>query len=101
MKNNILNSMCKVVLMAFAISLIIGGMAFAENTNDSGKVNINQATVKELTKLPGIGKKKAESIVAFRNEKGKFKSLDDLKKIDGIGKKTLEKIKQYLTVDEG
>jgi competence protein ComEA len=54
--------------------------------------NVNTASVKELEKLPGIGKKSAAAIVAYRTEKGNFKTLKDLSKVDGVGKKTLEKI---------
>ncbi len=100
MKSSILSRMSKVVLMAFVFSLIAGSIAFAGD-QDTGKVDINKATVNELAKLPGIGKKKAEAIVAYRNEKGKFNSVDDLKKIDGIGTKTFEKIKEHLTAEEG
>ena len=100
MKSSILSRMSKVVLMAFVFSLIAGSIAFAGD-QDTGKVDINKATVNELAKLPGIGKKKAEAIVAYRNEKGKFNSVDDLKKIEGIGTKTFEKIKEHLTAEKG
>ncbi|MBI4682265.1 MAG: helix-hairpin-helix domain-containing protein [Nitrospirae bacterium] len=92
--------MSKVVLMAFVFSLIAGSIAFAGD-QDTVKIDINKATVNELAKLPGIGKKKAEAIVAYRNEKGKFNSVDDLKKIDGIGAKTFEKIKEHLAAEKG
>jgi len=61
--------------------------------------NINTATVAELEKLPGIGKKSATAIVAYRTEKGKFKTTQDLLKVKGVGKKTLEKIKPLVTVE--
>jgi competence protein ComEA len=62
-------------------------------------VNINTATVKQLQKVDGIGKKSAAKIVAYREEHGTFGSLDDLKKIKGIGKKIFEKAKKQLSVD--
>ena len=64
-----------------------------------GAVNINNASVKELTKLKGIGLKKAEAIVNYR-KKHCFKSVDELLKIQGIGKKTLEKNKNDIKIGE-
>jgi len=63
------------------------------------KVNINVATAKELQGLPGIGEVTAERIVAFRTEKGKFRSPDDLLKVKGVGKKSLEKIRGLISIE--
>lgn len=101
MKSSILNRIHRVILVVFLLSLVLSGAAFAEGPDVKGKVDINQATVQELAKLSGIGKKKAEAIVSYRNEKGNFSSVEDLLKIEGIGKKTLEKIKGSLTVTGG
>ncbi|MCR8965123.1 ComEA family DNA-binding protein [Brevibacillus halotolerans] len=57
------------------------------------KINIKTATLEQLMKLPGIGKTRAEDIIAYRDKKG-FTKLEDLMKISGIGKKTFEKIKK-------
>lgn len=62
------------------------------------KVGINSADVKELTSLKGIGMKKAEAIVKYRNDKGKFKKVDGLLMVKGIGPKLLEKIKADITL---
>ncbi|OZY85000.1 hypothetical protein CBP51_17745 [Cellvibrio mixtus] len=56
---------------------------------EQGAVNINTADVAELTKLKGIGVKKAEAIVAWRTENGAFKSVDQLLEVKGIGEATL------------
>lgn len=53
-------------------------------------VNINTADVQALTKLKGIGTKKAEAIVAFRKANGAFKTVDQLADVKGIGAKTVE-----------
>ena len=42
--------------------------------------------------LPGIGKSKAQAIVAYREEQGPFSSVDDLVNVKGIGKKLLAKL---------
>ncbi|OQW93538.1 MAG: hypothetical protein BWK79_10610 [Beggiatoa sp. IS2] len=63
------------------------------------KVDINTALAETLaSKLDGIGMKKAEAIVKFREENGPFKAVIDLLNVDGIGEKTLEKNKDKLTV---
>jgi competence protein ComEA len=63
-----------------------------------GTVNINTADASQLTLLPGIGPKAADSIIAYRGTNGAFASVDDLVKVKGIGPKTLEKLRPYLSV---
>jgi competence protein ComEA len=58
----------------------------------SRSVNLNQATVKQLAALKGLGKKRARAIVAYRNVHGKFQSVSDLIKVKGIGEALLKKI---------
>lgn len=64
----------------------------------TGQVNLNTATLAELQTVSGIGAKRAQDIIDYRETNGKFKSLDDLKNVSGIGAKTLEKLKAYVTV---
>lgn len=63
----------------------------------SGVVNINEASVAQLTMLPGIGPKRAEAIREYAAAHP-FKNVEELKAIKGIGDKGLEKLKPYLTV---
>ena len=65
-----------------------------------GKININSATVEELTQLQKVGPKTAERIVAYRDANGPFKTVDDLKNVKGIGDKILELNKDRLTVSQ-
>ncbi|MHB8789230.1 MAG: ComEA family DNA-binding protein [Desulfobulbaceae bacterium] len=67
-------------------------------TSVFAKININTATVTELEALPGIGPAKAEAIVKYREEKGNFKSAEDLKNVQGIGDKMYEKISSEIEV---
>lgn len=57
----------------------------------AGPVNINSADAKTLAKnLNGIGEKRAEAIVEYRNANGPFKTLLDLQKVKGVGKSVTE-----------
>ncbi|WP_421259516.1 ComEA family DNA-binding protein [Aeromonas sp. 602826] len=65
---------------------------------ESGKVNINTATLAELTSLKGIGDKKAQAIVDYREKQGKFSSVDQLADVNGIGPATLEANRDMIIV---
>jgi competence protein ComEA len=62
-------------------------------------ININTAGVNDFVKLPGIGVKTAEKIIQLRNQKGKFRKLEDLMEVRGIGEVKFNKIKMYLYID--
>jgi len=64
----------------------------------TGVVNINTASEAELQKLPGVGAVKAERVVAYRTERGKFRRVKDLRRVKGFGYKTLKKLEPHLTV---
>ena len=66
--------------------------------NSNGKINLNKASVEDLTSLPGIGPQKAQAIIAYRDENGRFRSIEELKNVSGIGEKTYEKLKDLIEV---
>lgn len=68
--------------------------------SSNGKVNINTATLAELTTLPGIGEVLAQRIIDYRQENGSFSTLEDLANVSGIGTKRLEGLSDYATVGE-
>lgn len=64
-------------------------------------VNINTADAKTISEaLSGIGQKKAEAIVKYREEKGLFKTAEDLTNVAGIGEKTVEKNKNDILLSD-
>jgi len=66
----------------------------------SSKVSLNDADALTLQKaLAGIGKAKAEAIVAYREANGPFESVDELLEIKGIGKALLERNRDKLVVE--
>ena len=72
--------------------------AFASLAAATGPVNINTASVEQLTELNGIGDAKAKAIVAYRDEHGAFQSVDQLANVKGIGLKTVEKNREMITL---
>ncbi|CAA0113620.1 putative protein [BD1-7 clade bacterium] len=60
-------------------------------------VNVNEADAKVLAdSLDGIGLKKAEAVVKYREEHGNFKAIKDLVNVKGIGEKTLAKNAEFI-----
>ena len=68
------------------------------NTSNEQKVSLNSATIDELMQLPGIGEVKAKAIIAYREENGGFKSIEELLEVNGIGESTFNKIKDQLSL---
>ena len=64
-------------------------------------VNLNTATVAELDAVKGVGPGKAKAIVAYREQNGPFKSVDDLRHVKGFGEKSVAKLRPELTVGDG
>ena len=65
---------------------------------DSDKVNINTADSSRLQAIPGVGPATAQKIIEYREQNGKFKSVEDIKDVSGIGDKTFENMRPYITV---
>ncbi len=100
MKKETTGKFLKIFITMLVVSFMMNGVSFAGKSNDNqNPVNINQATVKELSSLPGIGKKRAEAIIAYREKNGKFSTIEDIKKVEGIGKDTLERIKNHIVLE--
>lgn len=69
-----------------------------ENSSQSSSLNINKATEQDLQTLPGIGPSLASRIIAYRDENGKFSTIEDIKNVNGIGNSKYENIKDYICV---
>lgn len=65
----------------------------------STAVNINTASAEELEKLPHIGRKTAESIIAFRQENGPFRRVEHLMLIKGVSKKRFAELRPFLRTE--
>ncbi len=62
------------------------------------KININSASVTDLTSLPGIGATRAQQIIEYRDSINGFKNIEELKEVSGIGEQTFLKIQDLVTI---
>lgn len=71
-----------------------------DNNTESGggKVNINTANQTELETLTGIGPSTAQKIIEYRNQNGKFGTIEDIQNVSGIGDSKFENIKNHICV---
>lgn len=83
---------------AFALSKTATPTASQQLASVKEVLNLNTATAAQLTHLPGIGQKKAEAIVQYREKMGKFLEVEQLSEVKGIGAKMVEKLRDQLEV---
>jgi competence protein ComEA len=70
----------------------------ADSESSPQRIDINRAEAWLLAALPGIGDTRAGDIVAYREQNGPFRAVNDLLKVKGIGQATLDKIKDLITI---
>ena len=67
--------------------------------DEGTRVSINTASADDLARvMNGVGLKKAQAIVSYREEYGPFKTLDDLKQVPGMGSALVERNLAHLTL---
>ena len=89
-----------VPVLGLSLSGLASHPAVAEGEQPASHkvVNVNQATSAEFTRLPRVGAKLADRIVAHRQEHGPFRRIEDLMEVKGVGEKFFSTLKPYLTV---
>lgn len=87
-----------VLLLLIGVTPVMGAGKAKASSSPSISININTANVAQLTKLPGIGPKKARRIIETRKKLGRFKRIEDIMKVKGIGEKTFQRIKHMIRV---
>jgi competence protein ComEA len=83
--------------------LLFASLSFAADTTGAaappaGKVNINQASIEQISYLPRIGAKVAARVVDYRKTHGQFSRAEDLMEVKGIGEKLFLTLKPYVAV---
>ncbi len=91
------NKMTMVLALVMIGAVVLGASPASAAGTDSGVVNINTASVKQLQSLSGIGVKKAKAIVDYRANRP-FASVEELTKVKGIGKRLIDKLRPNLAV---
>lgn len=69
------------------------------SAGNGGQVNINTASLEELTTLTGIGETRARAIIEYRQQAGGFSSKEELKNVSGIGETTYGKLSDQICVN--
>jgi competence protein ComEA len=93
-------SLRALLLCAAALCLLIATPAAAQQDSAPAAkptVNLNTATLEQLTALPGIGPKTAQLILEYRTKSGGFKKIEELMNVKGIGEKSFLKIKPLVS----
>ena len=62
------------------------------------RINLNEADLYDLQRLPGIGEKRAQDILEYRQNNGPFQNIEELMQVKGIGEGILEELRDYVTV---
>ena len=86
--------------LAMAALLVTATAMAGAKSTPTAKVNLNTASVEQLTALPGVGPKLAARIVEYRQKSGTFRSAQELMNVKGVGEKNFAKIEAWLSVGE-
>lgn len=79
--------------MLLALAIVCASVSHAQ-----AAVDLNTASQAELETINGVGPKKAQAIIEYRQKNGPFKSADDLDKVPGFGKKSVDEVRKDITV---
>jgi competence ComEA-like helix-hairpin-helix protein len=77
---------------------LLAGAAQAAPDASSGPLDLNRATADQLETLPGIGSVKAAAILAVRDSRGGFQSMEELEAVRGIGPALVEKLRPLVVL---
>ena len=87
------------LLFAVVVFLSALGAALSQKKPPPAKpLDLNAATVEQLTQLPGVGPVIAKAILDFRTKSGPFRRVEDLLAIRGITDRRLKELRPYVTV---
>lgn len=88
------------VIAILAVLTLVCAFSFSAYASTNAAVNINTASVKELSTLKKIGEKYSQRIVEYRNTMGPFENPQDIMKVKGISNKVFEMNKERIVVKD-
>jgi comEA protein len=89
-----------VVCLTLMVMVLIPFVVLAEPMGEKGEaVNINEASVEELSNLKGMDTAKASAILEYITSHGPFTAVEELKNVKGIDEQTFQNIKDSITVE--
>lgn len=86
------------LVLAFVLALFLSVQA-AHAGDNSGKLNLNKATVEQLEAIDGISHELAEKIVELRKENGEFVDMSELLDIEGVDNALLRKLEKVIFIE--
>jgi len=101
--------MTKKIALVFLLSMVIQTYGLISTSQEvhakvsetkileTKPLNINLASEKELTQLPGVGKQKARAIIKYRKT-NPFQKIEDVMKVKGIGKEMFKRLQSRVRV---
>jgi competence ComEA-like helix-hairpin-helix protein len=89
---------CAFDFLAVALLAFAATCALAQKQPPAKPLDLNSATVEQLTQLPGVGPVTAQAIVDFRAKSGPFRRVEDLLAIRGITERRLKELRPYVRV---
>ncbi|MFH2066080.1 MAG: helix-hairpin-helix domain-containing protein [Pseudomonadota bacterium] len=87
-----------VVILLTVMGMAMSGVAKEVEKITIQKININKASIEELTTLDRVGKQYAQRIIDFREKNGPFQKPEDITRVKGIGDKIWEANKDVIIV---
>jgi competence protein ComEA len=88
----------ELLVLAAMLGGAMAGHAANGKARSAARVDLNSASIEQLTTLPGIGPATAKAIVQFREKSGPFERVEDLLAIRGISRRRLERLRPLVTV---
>ena len=88
-----------IVATAIADASPAAPAAHSPHATEDDPVFLNEATVDDLRRLPGIGEKRALAVLELRRKLGRFKQVEDLLRVKGVGRSTLRKLRPLVRID--